>query len=192
MNLFLISSIISSFVTPFIGIRAIFRGEYKPQRMTRFIVWFVTLLFVGTLFAQGDRNGIFIALVQLLSTSAIFFLSFKYGMGGTSKTDFIVLALAILAIYVWKTTANPTLALYMSILADFIGFLPTLVKCYVKPYTEDWKFYTSDIIAGGLNLLSVSSFLLKDFAFPLYIFLINVIPTALILFGRMAQREKIT
>ena len=78
----------------------------------------------------------------------------------------------------------------MSILADFIGFLPTLVKCYVKPYTEDWKFYTSDIIAGGLNLLSVSSFLLKDFAFPLYIFLINVIPTSLILFGRIAQRKK--
>jgi len=190
MNAFLISSIISAFITPIIGIRAIFKGEYKPQRMTRFVIWFISLLFVGTLFAQGDRNGIFIALVQLLSTSAIFFLSFKYGMGGTSKTDFIVLALALLAIYVWKTTSNPTLALYMSILADFIGFTPTLVKCYVKPYTEDWKFYTSDIIAGGLNLLSVSTFLLKDFAFPLYIFLINVVPTALILFGRMAQKRK--
>jgi len=34
MNAFLISSIIYSFITPIIGIRAIFKGEYKPQRMT--------------------------------------------------------------------------------------------------------------------------------------------------------------
>jgi hypothetical protein len=101
----------------------------------------------------------------------MFILSLKYGVGGKDKLDFIVLGLAILAICIWKITDNPTLALYMSLLADFIGFSPTLLKSYKFPETEDPKYYLSDVFVGLFSILSLQSIVFSELVFPLYIFL---------------------
>lgn len=187
-ELFLLLPTVFALVTPIVGIRAVFKGEYKPQRITKFIFLFITSLFVATLFAQGERNGIILAIVQWLGSMIFFVLSIKYGMGGNTKSDYFVLVMALFAILIWKTTGNPTLALYMSILADFVGFLPTLIKAFSLPYTEDPKYYASDVIAGFFSLISLKSVLLQDLAFPLYIFLVNFLCMGLVLIGRRVKK----
>lgn len=186
-SIFLIISTIVGLITPIIGIRAIFKGEYKPHRTTRLIFLIVTSLFVLTLLAQGDRVGIILAIIQLISSTAIFILSFKYGVGGTSKTDIVVFVSAMITLLIWRLTDNPTLALYMSILTDIIGFAPTLVKSFKEPYTEDPKFYGSDTVAGTFNILALRSYNLSDLAFPGYIFLVNFASVLLILIGRKSK-----
>jgi len=89
--IFLVISVIIGFITPIIGIRSVLKGGFKPQRMTRFLIFVISLLFVGTLLAQGDRNGVFIAIAQLIGSLIIFILSIKKGMGGTEKFDFFIL-----------------------------------------------------------------------------------------------------
>ncbi|MDD3156124.1 MAG: hypothetical protein PHP14_01580 [Candidatus Pacebacteria bacterium] len=41
-----------------IGFVSILKGKFRPQRMTRFLLLLISLLFVGTLLAQGDTNAI--------------------------------------------------------------------------------------------------------------------------------------
>jgi len=41
-----------------IGAVSIIKGKFRPQRMTRFLLLLISLLFVGTLLAQGDTNAI--------------------------------------------------------------------------------------------------------------------------------------
>lgn len=180
-NLFLTLSTIAAFCSPLIGIYAILRGNFRPQRMTRFLIWIISVLFVGTLYAQGDRNGIYIAGAQLLGSTAIFFLSLKRGLGGTSRFDFFVFGLAILSLIIWQTTANPTLGLLMSIFTDLIAFTPTLVKTWKLPHTEDWRFYLSDVVASFFGLLAITNFDLKTLAFPTYILFINTTGVVMIL-----------
>jgi len=169
--IFLVISVIIGFITPIIGIRSVLKGGFKPQRMTRFLIFVISLLFVGTLLAQGDRNGVFIAIAQLIGSLIIFILSIKKGMGGTEKFDFFILFMVILSLIIWKTTNNPTLGLIMSIVTDLMSFLPSLIKTWKYPETEEWKFYMSDTLASFFSILSIKLYSLANLAFPIYIFL---------------------
>lgn len=187
-QIFLYVSIFLGFITPIIGVRSILKGEYKPQRITRLLLFIVTAIFVATLFSQGDRIGLFLAIPSFIGSTAIFILSIKYGVGGRSKMDIITLFGALVSLIVWKVTDNPTLGLYASILTDFIGFSPTLVKSFKEPFTESYLFYGCDVFASFFNLIALRSYLLMDLAFPMYIFLINLSVTLLILIRRKSKQ----
>ncbi len=180
-SFFIILTVIQGFISQCIGVYAIVRGGYRPQRMTRFIYLLLTFIFIGSLYAQGSTDALFLATMQGIGTIIIFILSFKYGIGGTSKLDFITLIGFAISLIAWKTTSNPTIGLYLSILTDCIGFIPTIEKTWRLPHTEDWRFYFSDVLAGLFSVLSIGVFTLPNLAYPLYIFLLNFIAVILIL-----------
>jgi hypothetical protein len=62
-EVFLTLSVLVGLATPLIGIYSIFKGEYKPQRITRLIFLIITLIFVFSLISQNDKSGIFLALL---------------------------------------------------------------------------------------------------------------------------------
>lgn len=179
--IFLIISIIFGFVSPMIGIYSIVKGGFRPQRMTRFLIFLIGLLFVGTLFAQGDRNSIFIAITQLLCSFIMLLLSIKKGIGGYGKFDIFIFCMAILSLTVWKTTNNPTLGLIMSIATDLMAMTPTLIKTWKLPHTEEWTFYMSDVMASFFSILSIALYSLENLAFPVYVFVINMVSVTMIL-----------
>lgn len=164
-----------------IGFVSILKGKFRPQRMTRFLLLLISLLFVGTLLAQGDTNAIWLALATFTGTLSIFILSIKRGIGGSSKLDITVFLMVIVSLAVWYTTKNPVLGLTMSIVTDFIAFSPTLIKAWVLPETEEWRFYVMDVISSFLIILSLSTITLGNAIFPIYIFLINLLVTIVIL-----------
>lgn len=176
MDIFQVSyylSIIFGLITPIIAIRSIFKGEYKPQRITRLIFLILSLLFVGTLSELENGIAIALAFVGTFANIIIFTLSLKYGMGGYSREDILVFVLAMISLLVWKTTNNPALGLMFSLLTDFLGLLPTIVKSYKQPYTEAPLFYLSDTIAAFFSFIAVGSLVLTDIAYPMYLLLAN-------------------
>lgn len=177
-DIFLIASTIAAFMSPLIGIYFICKGEFRPQRMTRFLIFLISLLFVGTLFAQNDRNGIFIAGAQLIGSLIIFILSLKRGIGGKSTMDIVVFIMTILSLSIWQTTNNPVLGLALSIVTDIVAFSPTLIKTWNLPHTEEWKFYMSDVVASTFSIFSIHNYNYKNLVFPFYILIIN---TAMVL-----------
>jgi hypothetical protein len=158
--------------------------------MTRFLIFLLSLLFVGTLIAQHDRNGIYIAVAQLLGSIVILLLSLKKGMGGWETTDKIVLAMTLFSLLIWKTTNNPLLGLIMSMVTDFIGVIPTFIKTWKWPETEEWKFYMSDVVSSTFSLLSIAHYTLATTSFPAYILFINALGVVLILGRRWALRPR--
>lgn len=158
--------------------------------MTRLLIFLLSLLFVGTLLAQGDRNGIYIAIAQLFGSMVILALSIRKGIGGWNTLDKVVLFLTFLSLILWKTTSNPLLGLVMSVITDFIGFVPTIAKTWKYPETEEWKFYMSDVISSSFSLLSLKSYTLATTTFPAYILFINAFGVILILGRRWYLRVK--
>lgn len=180
-ELFLGISIVASLVSPMIGIYSIVRGDFRPQRMTRLLIFLLSFLMFGTLWAQGDRNGIFIAGAQLVGGFIILLLSIKKGIGGYGLFDGVVLVMTIASLVVWQTTQNPTIGLIMSIVTDLIAFSPTIVKTWKLPGTEEWKFYMSDVVASFFSILSISLYTVGNLAFPAYILAINTLSVVMIL-----------
>jgi len=180
-TIFIVISSILAIVSPIIYTRSILKGEAKPHRTTRFVLLLITTLSTASLIAQHNTVAVWLAGISTLQAIVIFYLSIKRGMGGWSRSDISCLVVALFGIIIWRTTNNPLLGLYFSILADFTGMVPALIKTYKFPHTEIFWFYILDTVAGLFTLLAVNSFTPEQVAYPIYIFLINLTMTILIL-----------
>ena len=181
----LVSSSVLAFVSYIVYIAAILKGEAKPHRVTRFVLVVITILATVSLFAQHNTVAVWLSAVFAVGSTFIFLLSIKYGMGGRSKIDITCLVIALTGIALWQLTNQPSIALYASILADFVGQIPMLIKTYRLPDTEVWTFYALDIIAAILNLLAANRWLIPDIAYPIYIIFIDGVTVFLILRSRL-------
>lgn len=102
-------------------------------------------------------------------------------MGGWEKSDIACLLIAILGIVLWRLTNNPMLALIFSLIADFTGMIPALIKTYKFPETEVWYFYALDTVAAAFTIAAISLWTPKEYIYPLYILGINLIMSVLCL-----------
>ena len=142
-------------VGPITYIVSIARGNSKPHRMTRFILFFVLALnFVSILAAHGNTGAELFAGISFLQAAIIFFMSFWHGMGGASRFDYTCLFIAIIGILGWKLTGNPVIGIWFSVLADFSAYLPAFVKTWKHPHTESPWYYILSGLAAVLSLIA--------------------------------------
>ena len=80
-TLFIVMSSCLALISPLIYARAIFRGEAKPHRTTRFVLFLITALSTASLLANHNTVAVWLAGVSFLQAIFIFVLSIKYGMG---------------------------------------------------------------------------------------------------------------
>lgn len=180
-TILLVISTLLAFISPIVYSYAILKGKAKPHRTTRVVLLLITALATASLFAQGDRVAIWLAGVSTFQSLIIFILSIKHGMGGWSKTDILCLLIAGVGILLWKTTDEPVLALYFSLLADFTGMVPALIKTYKYPQTEVWSFYLLDVFAAIFNIAAIQKGAINEYLYPIYIMLINLVMVVLII-----------
>ena len=118
----------------------------------------------------------------------VFFIGL-FGLGYKKYTtfDWLCLISALSAILLWVLTNNPLLAILLSILADFLASLPTVVKAYKDSTSESMRAY---ILAGILGILSVFSteiFNLANTIWPLYIIFANSLVITSWFLGKRAR-----
>lgn len=188
-NLFIIISSCLALISPIVYSRSIIWGQTKPHRTTRFTILVTTILGTTSLLAQGNHVAVWLAGVSALQAIFLFFLSLKHGMGGWSKSDMTCLVISLAGIVAWQTTTNPIFGLAASILADFAGMVPAIIKTYHRPETEIASFYILDTLAGVFSLLAIKNFIPQEIAYPIYIALINLTMAALA--GRRRYRPAI-
>lgn len=176
-------------ISPLFYGRAILNGEARPHRTTCLVLLLITALSTSSLVAEHNTVAVWLAATSTLQSIVIFMLSIKYGMGGWEKLDMVCLLIALAGIVAWQTTQNPLLGLYFSILADFTGMIPSIVKTYRFPETEIATYFSIDSVAGILSLLASVTLTLADIAYPIYIFLINGLMAVLVLLPRFAKKR---
>lgn len=156
-----------------IYIRAILRGETKPNRAS-FFIWTLTgLLLLESYHAAGADETLWVAWVYFIGPLIIWLLSLKHGVGGWSPLDRVCLTLALLSAVLRLSVASPEAALGFNIFIDVLAAIPTLKKSWLKPEEEDlpaWGFAAS---GSFLNLFALTSFAPAIVAYPLYAVLIN-------------------
>jgi hypothetical protein len=135
----------------------IFWGKTRPSRAS-YAIWAVIQTVSATSYlASGATDTKWAPIVLAVTAIVIFGISLKYGMGGFNKFDVVCLIIATTAIVLWLTTSNPALAVYASLLAGSIAYLPTIKKAYLFPDTENTLSWTLYSIAILLNVFALTT-----------------------------------
>lgn len=159
------------------------RGKAKPN-IVSWSLWSLTALiaFAAQIYKGGGSEAL-VTLAIAFGPLAVIAVAVLKGAQSLTLTrlDVWCLSLAIAGIILWIRTKDPLLALLMSIVADILASIPTVVKSYLTPQTESAAAYSLSIISMIATLLTIRQWNVMSWAFPLYILVINLTFVTLIL-----------
>jgi len=118
---------------------------------------------------------------------SILWLSLRKGIGGLTRLDVLCYALLGIDMVVWLTTRSAFLALHLTVLADVIAFLPTLIKTWRQPDSETATFFIVGAIAPLFSILAATTYDYGVLLFPLYLAVVNMVEVLLIYRPRLTR-----
>jgi hypothetical protein len=153
------------------------KGRVKPNKVT-WILWAINPLiaFAAEAHQLVGIQSLFTFMIGF-TPLIIFFASFvnKKAYWKITRPDVICGLFSILGLSLWYFTKVGNLAIVFSIVADAFAALPTLYKSYKNPETENSFAYLTASISGLITVLTIRYWNFETYAFPAYIFLINIL-----------------
>jgi hypothetical protein len=186
MNPWIIGTLILSLISPIFYTKSMLAGKSKPHKVTRLIVWFAAVSGVLGILHSSNMAGIIFACIFFARASYLLVMALIYGTGGASPLDKWCLVIGILALIVYAVTRNGLLAISFGILADLIGYIPTFVKTWHKPDSEDPTFFVIEGLASMLAVIAIWQ-LRVDILFPIYFVLCSAAVVLLIYRKKLLQ-----
>jgi hypothetical protein len=92
----------------------------------------------------------------------------------TRRIDYWFAGAGLLSVVAWQVTDIPNIAFTFSLLADLLVALPTIIKTYQYPETENWQAYAVSAFGFLLAMLAVPEWTYANSAFVVYLFLLNL------------------
>lgn len=148
---------------------SILRGITKPNKATWIIWTLVGALLAFSYTAAGDGNAIWLPLGYFFGPLVTAILSLWYGYSEWSKLDKICLVAALLSVIPWVLSKDATFTLLINVFIDSTGAIPTIVKSYKEPETEDFTAWFIFFVANTLELFAISKWDLSS-VYPIYLF----------------------
>jgi hypothetical protein len=169
-------------------IQSILAGKTRPDRVTWWILSLVSGMITASYYASGARETVWLPAAFTLCMAIVAVLSVYYGEGSPhlSFIDRVSVATAALSGVLWWLTQSSVTALFMNMVTEFAGLMPTIIKSYRRPWSESALPWIIGTLAGLLNVLAIREWSFIIAAYPLYIFSTNLIITAFVLRGARA------
>lgn len=161
-------------------IASILRLNTRPHLVTWTLWTILGALLAASYYAAGATlAAIVVPLVYIIGPAVVALLALKYGDYGYNFFDIACFLTATAAFLCWIITGDPTLTLYIALLVDFCGALPTIKKVALHPDSEDKTAWLLFLVANTINLLTIPAFTWELMAYPLYLFFIPFLVTIL-------------
>lgn len=139
-------------------LRDVMSEKIKPHPYTWFIWSIVSMVvFFGQLL-KGAGIGIVPTFFAEVFTIIIFIFSLKHGFKNIKKTDHFFLLAALFGLVPWYVTKDPTISVVIVVVIDLIAFMPTILKTWEKPKSENPHFYEINVLRHILSLASLQSY----------------------------------
>lgn len=151
------------------------KGKVKPNKVT----WFLWALAPLIAFAAEVKQGAGLSSLMTLAVGAgplfIFIASFlnKKAYWKITKFDLVCGALAIVGLVLWKVTQVGNWAILFAIASDGLAAVPTIVKSYKAPETENYRVYLFNGLGAFVTLFAIKQWGFAYSAFPIYILLLD-------------------
>ncbi len=150
------------------------KGKTKPNKVT-WLLWAIAPLiaFFAEL-KQGVGLQSLLTFIVGFNPLLIFLASFvnKKSQWEIGKLDIICGVLSVGGLILWQISKVGNVAIFFSIMADGLAGIPTIVKSYKKPETENDKVFLYASINSLITIATIKTWNFAHYAFPIYIFLI--------------------
>jgi hypothetical protein len=168
------------------------KGKTKPNRVS----WFLWAAAPLLAFSAEIQHGVGLAALMTFMAGFCPFLIFLASFVNRKSTwrltrfDVICGLLSVAGLILWYMTGNSTLAIVFGILADGLAGIPTVVKSYKEPDSENWHAFFVGGISAAIALLTIDTWDFAHYGFPIYILSLCMLLVVLIKF-RVGKRVKL-
>ncbi|HUD44674.1 MAG TPA: hypothetical protein VMR41_03985 [Patescibacteria group bacterium] len=190
---FVLLGVVIEFVGGLIYIIETLKGTIQPNKIS----WLLWSIYTLIAFAAEVSQGVGIVSLTTFITGFCPFLVFiasffnKKSQWKITKFDIGCGLLSILGILLWYITKTGNFAILFSIIADTLAGLPTIIKSYNEPETENDFVFSFGIINAGIGLLVINVWNFQNYGFPLYLLLIQTLFFVLIRF-KLGKKIKLS
>lgn len=156
---------------------AIIKGKAQPNRVSWFLWSLAPLIAFSAEMEQGIGLQSLTTFMIGFNPLIIFCASFLHKESGwrLGRFDIACGSLSVIGLILWYLTKEGNIAIIFSILADGAAALPTLVKSYRAPETEDYKAYLATAISAVITLLTIKTWDLAYAGVPIYILVLDLL-----------------
>lgn len=168
--------------------RDIFRGTTKPHAFSWF-VWFVlTAIGFAAQLVEGAGSGAWVTGFAAVACFTVFVLALFKGKHEFPVFDWVALASAIAALFLWWFTNDPLLSVILITITDAIGYIPTFRKGFYKPWEETATMFAFSSIKFIPALFALESYSLTTWLYPASLVLMNGLFVGMLLVRRKQVR----
>ncbi len=151
-----------------VGVKQILQGKYAPSTFSR-IIWLLLSVnsFAGVVLS-GSNSSILLAVIFMLGNLAICIVSFWKGTRQFGFLEYVCIGLLVVSGLVWVFFYAPILNLVISLIAHFIGGIPTYKKVWLEPQSESTGFWSLFFFASFLSVVTAQTVQIDKVIFPIY------------------------
>jgi len=168
---------------------AIFRGKTKPHAFSWLIWGIISSIGVAAQIAEGAGAGAWGRAFASFTNLVLVFIALSKGTCNITRSDWITLIVALLAIPLWVITRTPVWSVILVCIIDTLGYFPTVRKSWEKPYEEAAFSYMASGCSSLLAVLAVEHYTLSTWLYPAVLACSNTCMTAFLLLRRKHARK---
>lgn len=145
-------------------------GRTKPNKVTWFLWAVAPLVAFIAQYSKGVGLTSLITFMVGFGPLLVFLASFinKKAEWKITKFDIFCGVLSLLGLCLWGITKEGNIALLFAIFADGLASIPTLIKSYRFPETENVDSYLSAGISAFIACLVIKNWNFETYAFPIW------------------------
>jgi hypothetical protein len=153
---------------------ATIKGKTKPNRVTWFLWALAPLIAFSAEIDKGVGLQALMTFMVGFGPLMVFISSFinRRAVWKLTRFDFVCGGLSVAGLVLWLLTREGNIAIGLSIAADILAAVPTVVKSYKAPETESSQVFLLAAISAGITMLTIDEWSFAHYGFPLYIFVI--------------------
>lgn len=181
---------ILSTVFTFVGLIPYFLNVQKRIIYPHNLSWlgwaFITLVGGLAMLSAGSKWAVLILFANSASCIAVVLLSIykKVGVWSTTKYDYLYFVLGIIGIILWQLFNVPLFAILCCVIADLCFGIPTLIKAYKNPKSENYLTWLACSLAGLFSVFALNSFQITESLYPLYLFSFDTAVLLIVFFNK--------
>lgn len=172
-----------------------FIGLFKKTIKPHIFSWLTWAILTGTGFAfsfsNGGGGGSFTFGVQSALCVVVLIWAIFRGEKNITKSDWLVLGAICLTFIIYLLTKNSTLSVILVASIDFMGYIPTFRKSYLKPHDESSLTYSFAFLSFLFSLGALQSYALVTMFYPLVLLVSNGALVTFLLIRRQSIRKTI-
>ena len=153
------------------------RGQVKPNKVTWLIWGIAPLISTAASLSAGVSWANLPVFMAGFGPLLVFIVSCfnKASYWKIGSFDYLCGFISLLTLIVWYWTKNPNIAVILAILSDALAALPTLVKGWNFPETENGFLFLGSLFSASTSFTEIHQWKVTEVAFPIYLIMLSLI-----------------